>query len=526
MTTFAELLTQYMVRTGVSDSEMARAIGVRRQTIFRWKEGLSERPRHREDVLAAAAKLRLSAEETDTFLLAAGFAPIATLPVPSLTAPAATANLPSSSPAAAPTPVEPPTAPAVAPAPVEPPTAPAVAPAPAALPVGTSTPTATPRPVLIARLALALIGLFILALVGLLVGQPPPDSLAFPTPRPGQALILLASRVDSTRPAAGAQASLQVRAGLQRELHAARQGAATELAEWPATAPDLAAAADARTRSRASLLLWRRDSFTDAETGFPDDLQPVHYVILTADATPTASLLDSLLAAPASLSFPIHASRPNEVRSLALLTLGLLFSQQGAWDQANSAFNQTAAQAPSEHEAAATLAFLSGYVNQRSRPADLPAAIAFFSQTLTLTPTSGAALLNRGLAYVRLERPAQWQADFSALLAQQPDDARGLAALCWAFALDNQPDLALPYCDRAIQQRAAPLAFDGRALARASQGNWPGTAEDLQAFLTWLAGQSFAGRQALETTHRAWLAAARAGQNPFDQAVRIRLRQE
>ncbi|MFZ1596393.1 MAG: hypothetical protein WAW26_11090, partial [Anaerolineae bacterium] len=93
MTTFAELLTQYMVRTGVSDSEMARAIGVRRQTIFRWKEGLSERPRQRDDVLAGAAKLRLSPEETDALLLAAGFAPIAALPVASLTAPAAPANL-------------------------------------------------------------------------------------------------------------------------------------------------------------------------------------------------------------------------------------------------------------------------------------------------------------------------------------------------------------------------------------------------------------------------------------------------
>lgn len=511
MTTFAELLTRYMTRTGVSDAELARAIGVRRQTIFRWKEGLSERPRRREDVLAAAAKLRLSTEETDTFLLAAGFAPIAALPVPSLTAPAAAANLPSSSPAAAPAPVEPP-----------------AAAAPAALLVQTAAapPAATPRPVLIPRVALALSALLILALAGVLVQRSQPGSRAFPTPRPGQMLILLASRVDSTRPAAGAQASLQVQAGLQRELHAARQGAATELAEWPATAPDLAAAADARTRSRASLVLWRGDSFSDAETGFPDDLQPVDYVILTADATPTASLLDSLLAAPASLSFPIHAGRPNEVRSLALLTLGLLSSQQDAWDQASSAFNQAAAQTPSDQEATATLAFLSGYVNQRSRPADVSAAITFYSQTLALTPASGAALLNRGLAYVRLDRPAQWQADFSALLAQQPDDPRGLTALCWAFALDNQPDLALPYCDRAVQTRAAPLAFDGRALARASQGNWPGTAEDLQAFLTWLTKQTFAGRQALETTHRAWLAAAQAGQNPFDDATRARLRQE
>ena len=51
MRSFAELLSEYMARTGISDAELARGIGVRRQTIFRWKEGLVRRPRYREDVL-------------------------------------------------------------------------------------------------------------------------------------------------------------------------------------------------------------------------------------------------------------------------------------------------------------------------------------------------------------------------------------------------------------------------------------------------------------------------------------------
>lgn len=73
--TFGQLLSEYMLRSGISDSELARAIGVRRQTIFRWKEGLVERPRAREDVLQCAKKLRLSNEERDRLLLAAGFPP-------------------------------------------------------------------------------------------------------------------------------------------------------------------------------------------------------------------------------------------------------------------------------------------------------------------------------------------------------------------------------------------------------------------------------------------------------------------
>ena len=39
MPTFSQLLKQYAERSGISDAELARAVGVRRQTIFRWKEG-------------------------------------------------------------------------------------------------------------------------------------------------------------------------------------------------------------------------------------------------------------------------------------------------------------------------------------------------------------------------------------------------------------------------------------------------------------------------------------------------------
>jgi len=75
METFAELLSFHIKRVGITDTELARTVGVSRQTIFRWREGLTERPNSREDVLAIAEKLRLSSEERDTLLLIAGFRP-------------------------------------------------------------------------------------------------------------------------------------------------------------------------------------------------------------------------------------------------------------------------------------------------------------------------------------------------------------------------------------------------------------------------------------------------------------------
>ena len=81
MQTFAELLTFYMERTGIGDAELARRIPVSRPTLIRWKEGVTTRPRYREDVVRCAELLRLAQAETDEFLLAAGFSP-ETAPAP------------------------------------------------------------------------------------------------------------------------------------------------------------------------------------------------------------------------------------------------------------------------------------------------------------------------------------------------------------------------------------------------------------------------------------------------------------
>ena len=75
MAAFGDLLTTYMARTGIGDAELARRIPVSRLTLVRWKEGVTARPRYRDDVLRCAELLRLTEEETDQLLLSAGYSP-------------------------------------------------------------------------------------------------------------------------------------------------------------------------------------------------------------------------------------------------------------------------------------------------------------------------------------------------------------------------------------------------------------------------------------------------------------------
>ena len=75
MPTFSELLTAHIDRVGISDADLARRIGISRLTLIRWKEGVTARPRYREDVLRCAEILRLTPEERDELLASAEFQP-------------------------------------------------------------------------------------------------------------------------------------------------------------------------------------------------------------------------------------------------------------------------------------------------------------------------------------------------------------------------------------------------------------------------------------------------------------------
>ena len=571
MRTFAEQLSEYMTRTGVSDAELARTIGVRRQTIFRWKEGLVAHPRSAEEVLRCAAKLRLTPEERDHLLLAAGFPPEAPPPLPP------TELYPTRSAVTTPLPPLPSDVAADADGGT------LIAPDADVRALEGAPPASTHRSSHRARAAaLVLAAVIVLGLIAWAFWRGQEGK--YPGARPGEMLVVVGQFANYTGGVQGYNVADRLQKALKRELDAARLTAVRAVI-WPEVIPDEAAARAVSGRSGATLVIW----------GEYDSGRVVGRLTLPAVQTEGSERqYEKLLASPDDLSTTINADLPEEVRYLVLLTLGQLNAEKGDYERARGVLLQALARPPADPAALASLQFLLGYVHQSSKPPDLSAAIAAYTQALALQetllaahinrasaylrrdapgdleaavadltdviaalPEDATAHVNRGAAYLRLKGPgdleralgdldqavalapemveayynrglarirrgdaAGWQADLQKAIDLEPDHAGAYAALCWGYALDRQPDSALPYCDRGVALAPAGPGRDSRGIVYAELGRFPEATREIEAYLR---GDV---PEAERTERQAWLASLAAGRDPFDGATLERLRQE
>ena len=568
MRTFAEQLSEYMARTGVSDAELARTIGVRRQTIFRWKEGLVAHPRSAEEVLRCAAKLRLTPEERDRLLLAAGFPPEAPLASPPTDPQLATAVKPPPQPAGSSETL------AVSDLPIEPGGS---TPAPA----GALRPTSSRPGRILLRVAI-LAAVAILSLAGWAIWRG--QWGRYPRAKAGETLVVVGQFANYTGGVQGYNVADRLQKALKRELDAARL-TGVRAAVWSDVIPDEAAARAVSSRSGATLVIW----------GEYDSGRVVGRMTLPPVQTDGGERrYEKQLASPDDLPATINADLPEEVRYLVLLTLGQLYAEKGDYERARAVLLQALARPPADPAALASLQFLLGYVHQSSKPPDLSAAIAAYTQALALQetllaahinrasaylrrgepgdleaavadltdvitalPEDATAHVNRGAAYLRLKGPgdleralgdldqavalapemveayynrglarirrgdaAGWQADLQKAIDLDPNHAGAYAALCWGYTLDRQPDRALPYCERGVMLAPAGPGRDSRGIVYAELGRYPEATREIEEYLR---GDVPA---AVRVVREAWLAALAAGRNPFDGATLEQLRQE
>lgn len=438
MPTFADLLTTYMERTGIGDTELARRIPVSRPTLIRWKEGVTTRPRYREDVVRCAELLRLAPEEQDEFLLAAGFSPetpqaaeetstIATVPeAVSPETPVSTEIV------------------AVPPAPTAPPEeAPSLAQTSLLRRWGL-------RTGLVAAL------LLIVALVAVFVVM---DRTVYPVASPGEALIVLAPFVNYTAGQQGFNVPGRLKEEIDREIQAAGISGVSTV-EWPKRIHEEAEAEAAGSRADAMLVIWGEydSGRVIARFTVPDRRSEQH----------DQQVVD-IASSPSELPATINIGLTEEVRYVALLTLGQLHLEQGEYDLAKAALIRALTKPPEDPSALSNLRFNLGLAYRGGRKADFDIAIWLFSQVLSTDPDSVEAYNSRALSYLDRGQRGDVElalVDLDRALNLEPDRAATYLNLAVAYierggrddleraiadldkALDIAPDYATAYVNR------------------------------------------------------------------------------
>ena len=398
MPDFGEILTSHVERSGISDSDLSRRIGVSRATLIRWKEGLTARPRYREDVLRCAGELRLTPEERDELLIAADFEPEAPPPTAPLSV---AAEPPAVSLEASPE------------APAEPPAEPAVS----------RDPPASRRRrlrIIVPAVALAAAAAVAVAL-GLMVLPGGPNH---PVAEAGESLIVIAPFANYTAGQLGFNIRGRLRDSFDREIAGAGlEGIRTE--DWPEEIPGLQTALTAARESGAAIVIWG-----EYDSG---------RVLANLTSIPTehesfGPQVVDIASSPSELPTAINIDLTSEVRAVALLTLSQLYLQREEYDAAKTVLVRALEQPPSDPAALASLHYRLGQAYLSGQYADLDEAIWRFTQVLSVKPRSADTYSSRGLAYLERGRPG--------------DADLAIADLTTASNL--APHLAAPYLNRAV----------------------------------------------------------------------------
>ena len=491
--TFADLLTEYMARTGIGDAELARRINVNRLTLIRWREGVTERPRHRDDVTRCADVLRLSPEERDEFILAAGFQPD---------------NPPTPAPDAQPvTDAPPPSAEqhplataADAARPLTPPTERVNISASLGLKIG----------VAIVVVAFLLIG-FAVVRNNLDIGSPEPTPatpiptlpaivapptvtatpfVPTPTPRPatvaehGESLILLAPFANYTAGAHGYNVSGRLQERIESELAmSGLPNARTFL--WPETIRSESEAMSATERSGALLTIW----------GEYDSGRVLARFTTTPSYTGTgAQRVVDLATSPSELPTTINVNLTGAVRFVVLVTSGRVYLDQGEYDRAKAVLTRAATPPPNDPAVLADIRYLLGTAYLDGQLFDYDESITMFSLVLQEQRLSVEALNGRAVAYLRRDNPEDILlalTDLTRAESIRPDRAETHLNLGVAYmtrAERNDPTRALIAFSNAIKfepdYAAAYVNRAGAYIARGETTDFDSAFADLQHALS------------------------------------------
>lgn len=462
-----------MERAGIGDSELARRIPVSRPTLIRWREGVTARPRYREDVARCAEILRLTPEETDAFLSAAGFAPDnadfakasdeSENGADSAKAADGDFSVRASGESADG----------------------AVSAAEGESANGEISARAASSPsrrrgfrvAVLAVSAIAVLLVAVLAVVSAVNWEAAPwraESVIYPVALDGETLIAVAPFVNYTAGAQGFNVTGRLMAALDDELAAAGLADARTV-ELPRAIESRDEARAAAERSRAALVIWGEYDSGRALARFES--------ASGASSESRGGQVVDIASSPAELPAVINVGLTEETRRTALAALGGLYLERGEYDRAKSALARALRFETSDAAALANLRFLLGRAYQGGELADHDEAIWLFTQALEVEPRSAEALNARAVSYMDRGRDGDAEravSDLTRAAALAPERAGTLVNLGAAYmergaagdaeaavealteALELDPDYAAALVNRAVAYVGRGAAGDTR----------------------------------------------------------------
>jgi tetratricopeptide (TPR) repeat protein len=98
--------------------------------------------------------------------------------------------------------------------------------------------------------------------------------------------------------------------------------------------------------------------------------------------------------------------------------------------------------------------------------------------------------------------------------------------LCWSYALTESPELALPYCVKAVEADPSPTHLDSRGVVYAMLGDEEAALEDFKIVVSDLEGSTSPNDEAMRADRQKWVEALEAGENPITAETLEKLRKE
>ena len=463
MRTFAELLSEYIERAGISDSELARSIGVRRQTLFRWKDGQIQRPRYRDDVLRCAKRLRLTPEERDLLLTAAGFSPEA----PPLSVreqqPEPVREVPPENAVAKAAKEEPQEA--------DPqPTVSSsrrpwvigfagglvivvgIALATAMLsngdgevPIAEVVATSTQTPLPTASPASPT------AVVETPVAEKPEakivaNAVATPEPEAEEEIVVIARFVNYIGGETGYNVAGRIKTALEEEIREEFLPSIT-IKVLSEDVRDEAEAQEVAQRTNASIVIWGEYDSGRAQARF---------TVPALQGSMEESQIERPVLNPTDLTATINTELPHDVRLLALLIFAELYESGEDSKKARDALDEALTTLPEESDTVATIYFRLGYLHQVKEPPNLAAAEKYYTLALLYRPSSPTSYFNRGLVYWDRDEIDKAIDDYTESLILNPRNSAVFRTRGIAYYERKGPGDAV----RAVDDLSTAIAFD------------------------------------------------------------------